>query len=342
MAVPFVPGYRRFLSVFLAGVALLFACLVSAAGANAGSLLTTASSTPLCFYVSDIAVPLQPSQRSRNLGSVSIGSRKIVRETLTNASNTSLTISRAEISGAGFAFSGLSLPVTLPPGHSYTFSVSFAPKSSGSVTGSLSLLSSTGNPAMTIHLSGQGTAAGSLSLGVSSLDFGAVGVGSSRSLAGTLTTNGSSVTISSATLNSSEFSLVGVSFPLTIAAGEKVPFTVKFTPQMGGTASAGIVFNGDASSSSSAQNLTGEGAVTSQHRVTLSWHAGHRSAMGYNVYRSNSSNGPFSKIDFVPGSTTSYVDRSVQSGRTYYYATTAVGRNGKESKHSNHAQAVIP
>jgi fibronectin type 3 domain-containing protein len=35
-------------------------------------------------------------------------------------------------------------------------------------------------------------------------------------------------------------------------------------------------------------------------------------------------------------------DTSVQSGKTYYYATTAVDVHGVESVYSNQAQAVVP
>jgi fibronectin type 3 domain-containing protein len=37
-----------------------------------------------------------------------------------------------------------------------------------------------------------------------------------------------------------------------------------------------------------------------------------------------------------------YNDSTVQSGQTYYYATTAVDSSGAESTYSNRVQVVIP
>jgi fibronectin type 3 domain-containing protein len=37
-----------------------------------------------------------------------------------------------------------------------------------------------------------------------------------------------------------------------------------------------------------------------------------------------------------------YSDSTVQSGKTYYYVTTAVDSSGAESSYSSQVQAVIP
>jgi len=56
--------------------------------------------------------------------------------------------------------SGLALPMTLSPGQSAAFSVSFAPQSPGSVTGNIAFSSS--NATASLPLSGTGTASGTL------------------------------------------------------------------------------------------------------------------------------------------------------------------------------------
>jgi len=38
----------------------------------------------------------------------------------------------------------------------------------------------------------------------------------------------------------------------------------------------------------------------------------------------------------------SYTDSTVQSGQTYYYATTAVDSSGVESTYSNQVQVAVP
>jgi fibronectin type 3 domain-containing protein len=88
--------------------------------------------------------------------------------------------------------------------------------------------------------------------------------------------------------------------------------------------------------------VTGSGISGSQHRVTLTWKASGSLVVGYNIYRSGTSGGPYGRINSVLQPSTSYVDASVQSGRTYYYVTTAVISGGKESGFSNQVRAVIP
>jgi hypothetical protein len=45
----------------------------------------------------------------------------IQSETLTNSGGSSVTVSQANVSGSGFSVTGLSLPLTLTPGQSFTF-----------------------------------------------------------------------------------------------------------------------------------------------------------------------------------------------------------------------------
>ena len=63
---------------------------------------------------------------------------------------------------------------------------------------------------------------------------------------------------------------------------------------------------------------------------------------GYNVYRSASKSGSYSKLNSSLNSDTSYTDTTVASGSTYYYATTAVNSSGQESTYSNLVKVVVP
>ena len=81
------------------------------------------------------------------------------------------------------------------------------------------------------------------------------------------------------------------------------------------------------------------------HSVTLSWHAPAPEpgvqVMGYNIYRSTSTGGPFVKIaSRVPGLT--YHDSIVSPDRTYYYVVTTVDQRERESRYSNEITVVIP
>jgi fibronectin type 3 domain-containing protein len=83
--------------------------------------------------------------------------------------------------------------------------------------------------------------------------------------------------------------------------------------------------------------------IFDRHLVNLSWNADNSpDVVGYNIYRSITSGGPFSKLNAQLNPSTTYTDGSVVSGQTYYYVTTALNSAGMESAYSNETQAVIP
>ena len=71
---------------------------------------------------------------------------------------------------------------------------------------------------------------------------------------------------------------------------------------------------------------------TSADNVTLSWTVV-EGAVGYNIYRSNSPDGPFDLINHSPLDGTSYSDTGL-SATTYYYKVATVDEEGVESDHS--------
>ena len=67
-------------------------------------------------------------------------------------------------------------------------------------------------------------------------------------------------------------------------------------------------------------------------QVTLSWSAVSDSTLqGYNVYRSESATGPFTKLNSTPFNATNYVDSS-PTGTTEYYEVSAVDTAGESEK----------
>ena len=283
---------------------------------------------------------LIPNPPSVYFGNVQTGNTSKVLVTLTNAKNGTVTVNGDLMKGAGFAVTGLSLPLTLTPGQSYTFTVSFSPSSTGLVNGSFQGLNLYNYTNVLIPLSGAGTAPGQLSVSPASVSFGNVNVGTTVSRTASLTAAGSSVTVTSAGSSSSEFSLSGISLPTTIAAGQSLPYTVLFKPQSSGTASATLSFSTNTSTVS--ESLTGSGIALVTHSVSLSWQPSTSQVTGYNVYRSSAAAGPFAKINSSLAPSTAYVDGSVAASQTYYYVTTAVNSSGQESAYSNEVQVVVP
>jgi fibronectin type 3 domain-containing protein len=82
-----------------------------------------------------------------------------------------------------------------------------------------------------------------------------------------------------------------------------------------------------------------------QHAVTLSWQAPASvpgvTVVGYHVYRSTASGVQYARIaERVSGQR--YEDRKVRSGKTYFYAITALDQVGRESNLSPEVRAEVP
>jgi hypothetical protein len=201
-----------------------------------------------------------------------------------------------------------------------------------------------GTTALTTPSAGNGgTGAGQLSVSSSNIAFGNVTVGSSSTQTRKVTAGASAVTISSGSWSGAGFSLSGITFPVTLMAGQSVPFAVTFAPQVSGAASGGVSFLSNASNSPTAVTFTGTGSQPSTHSVSLFWSPSTSSVVGYNVYRGTTSGGPYpSKLTPSPLPTTSLVDSTVMAGTTYYYVATSVDQNNVESIYSNQLTAAVP
>ena len=99
-------------------------------------------------------------------------------------------------------------------------------------------------------------------------------------------------------------------------------------------------FLSEASTSANAPQRSANAPAGPQHSVNLSWKASTSPVVGYNVYR----RGPSGVVNLnaEPITATTYVDRKVQPGQTYFYVTKAMGARGRESAASNEVRADIP
>jgi hypothetical protein len=158
-------------------------------------------------------------------------------------------------------------------------------------------------------------AAGNLSVGPSTFSFGNVTVGGSKDQAGSLSAASGGVTVQTASWSGTGFSVSGISFPMTIAAGQSVPFTVTFAPQVTGATTGTISFFSDAANTPGNIALSETGVQSSQHRVTLDWNPSSSSVQGYYVYRSTATGGPYTRLSPLETGL-SYVDTAVTSGQT--------------------------
>ena len=184
--------------------------------------------------------------------------------------------------------------------------------------------------------------AGQLAVDPTTMNFGNVAVGSDSVQSGMLTAGSSDITVTSAAWNGQGYSLSGITFPFTVPATQSVQFTVTFSPQTAGSTPGSIVFDSNATNSPTTVTLAGNGTQQSTHSVALSWDSSTSQVIGYNVYRGTVSGGPYTKLNTSIVANTAYRDTQVQSGRTYYYVSTAVDSNNVESAYSNQTTSVIP
>lgn len=84
-------------------------------------------------------------------------------------------------------------------------------------------------------------------------------------------------------------------------------------------------------------------AFAAAQTVNLTWDPStSKNVVGYNVFRSANSSGPYTQLNSTVDPSTSYTDSTVQAGKTYYYVTTAVNSDGTQSAYSNQSEASIP
>lgn len=194
---------------------------------------------------------LTANPSTASFGTVSTGRSNSQTVTLTNGGSAAVSISQANVSGAGFSISGMTgLPVTINPGASKTFNVVFAPTASGSATGTVQLVSNAPNSPILIALSGTGqTATQLLSANQSSFNFNSVNDGSTASANVTLTNTGNSnITISGTTASGAGFSATGVN-GTTLSPNQTATLVVTFAPTSAGAVTGSVTVSSNASNS---------------------------------------------------------------------------------------------
>jgi hypothetical protein len=204
------------------------------------------------------------------------------------------------------------------------------------------VVASTGQQ-LSVAENGVGSAAGVLAVSPTSLNFGNVTVGSSQTQTINLTATSGQVTVSSDSLGSSEYSISGLTLPVTLPEGHSIPVTVTFTPQASGAANTNLAFSTASGNTNPAiTSLIGTGVTPTPHSVALSWQPSSSDVAGYNVYRGSQSSGPYAKINSSMDGSTNFADDGVQAGSSYYYQVTSVDASGMESAPSAPVGATVP
>ncbi|GAG08320.1 unnamed protein product, partial [marine sediment metagenome] len=86
---------------------------------------------------------------------------------------------------------------------------------------------------------------------------------------------------------------------------------------------------------------TGLAAISDNAEISLDWNDNSEGDLdGYNVYRSESMGGPYSKVNVSLVALSEYTDTGLTNNVTYYYVVTAVDTEAAESGNSNEASAT--
>ncbi len=318
------------------------------AGSATGSLSVAGSATnsPATISLSGNGVQPQISviPASVSFGNVTVGVTNTQTLTISNPGTANLSVTQASLAGTGFSVSGLALPLSVPPGGSSAFTVGFTPASASSFSGNLPLVNNTLNSPFVVALAGTGVSpVAQLTASPASLSFGSITTGTSGTQSVTLANTGnSSVSVSQISTSGAGFSATGFALPLTLAAGQSTSFSVAFAPTATGSLPSSVTVTSNAANSPLAISLSGSGIAPVSHSVSLDWTPSSSSFAGFSVYRGSLSGGPYTKVNSVLISTTSFIDTSVASGQTYHYVATEVDSTGAESPYSSEVLASIP
>jgi Abnormal spindle-like microcephaly-assoc'd, ASPM-SPD-2-Hydin len=141
---------------------LTLAFAPKSAGAASGAATITGNFTAVTVPASGTGVAnsatISASTTSESFGNVTIGSSDSAVVTLTNAGNSSVTISSVTTGVAGVSTSGAT-NVILTPGQATALTVKFAPTKSGAVSGNVTVASNATNSPVNIAVTGDGVAA---------------------------------------------------------------------------------------------------------------------------------------------------------------------------------------
>jgi len=153
------------LSVAPGGSASFTVGFAPAAASNfSGSitLISNAPNSPLVIPLSGAGIAtilhLSASPASLSFGNLTTGNSATQGITISNTGNSSVSISKISAGGAGFTTSGVALPLGLAAGQSTSFSVTFAPPSTGNLLGTVTVVSNAANSPLVVSLAGTGTA----------------------------------------------------------------------------------------------------------------------------------------------------------------------------------------
>jgi Abnormal spindle-like microcephaly-assoc'd, ASPM-SPD-2-Hydin/Protein of unknown function (DUF1573) len=315
-----------------------------------------------CVGSTQKAVPgLSVSAKSFNFQNVVVGQTVSKTFNISNTGTAPVQISELSVSNQEFTITGPSVPRTILPANSASYTLTFAPTAAGSASGSVNVSTDTVAHAGLISLAGRGESGfANLSITPNAVSFGNLTLKNTSTQNVTLQNTGDiNFSLQGVTVSGAGFGYSDLSPGFSLAPNQKVTFQVWFAPKVAGPAAATLTLLSSNLSSPGTLNMSGDGVSSSaptpppttppttppsggQHAVALTWGASSSSVIGYRVYRSETSGAGYNPLNGTAINSLNYSDSSVASGTTYYYVVAAVDASGAESPFSNQATAIVP
>ena len=232
------------------------------------------------FVVTDPDIPL-------DFGDVEINATATLPKIVTNNGSVVCDINAMVVSATGQFTLASGSTLSIPPGFSADFSVTFAPVAEGRDEGILSLLSNDINQPLSedIALVGNGVAPPldpcDFSVAPASLAFGSLTIGSSSTLSTMVTNNGGTAcSLTALVAGSGEFTLATAS-PVAVAAGGSASVSVDYAPIDVGTDSGDLTLTDAVTAQTVDVGLSGSGvdvpaAVCDGIKVKAMWKSAYR------------------------------------------------------------------
>ncbi len=237
------------------GATAMFAVVMCGAGVLSGcaGLATPSNASP----TPQEAVHISPS--SISFAAVAVGQKATQTATLTNTGSEPVMITQLALSSTEFSASGLATPLSIGPGQSAKFQVTYTGTTSGDSSGTLTAMTSHGSGSSKVKLRGSsGKTASQLSLSTTALNFGNVLVNGSSTQAVTLKNSGQTdVQVTQVGVTGGGFSASGLTAPIIIPAGQAVALQAKFAPAVPGSSTGAITVTSDATNPTSTVSLSG-------------------------------------------------------------------------------------
>ncbi len=319
-------------------------------GATSGMLTLTSDTSKGKGH--DNKISLHGNGKAKGQSSGTLSSLNCSSSSVTGAASVSCSVSLTAAAGSGglaVALSSSSASVSVPASVTVAAgatSASFtANASTVSSAQTVTLTASAGGVSKTFSLQ-LNAATAAIVVSPSSITFGNETIAKSTSQTLTISSNGNAaLTVNSASISGTGFSMSGASFPVTLNPGQSVSLQITFNPPAASSYSGTVTISSNASSGGTTTvQLSGSG-VSTAYTVQLTWAAPTSSTdpiAGYDVYRATGTSTSYQLMNSTPDTSTTYKDSSVADGKTYVYYVVSVDSSGKESSPSNTFSAAIP